>query len=113
FVQTADDAQAPAVVGDRQVLQALRLRCTRHLLDAQLPVAPGRVRLHVAFQVFQLDQCWQAVLARGLDLAGRFPQFGRNPVQPKALVDLRLTRTEYFLLSLGEAVFVERITLRL
>ena len=80
------------VVGNREVIEALRTRGEGHLLDAPVPVRGRRVRVQVAPEIRQLDQFWQRARRCRLEFAAILAQLRRDVGEAGQGVDLGLAR---------------------
>jgi hypothetical protein len=94
--QSACDAEADRMVGERDDLDAALCRGARHLQHGQFPVAPRGMHLQVRFDVFDLDQLREFICLRGLHLAAVFAQLGRDPRQAERFVHFLFGRAEDF-----------------
>ena len=87
LVEPVGHRERLAVIGDRDVLQARRVRRARHRLDIGAAVGLGGVHVQVAAQIGVLDQARQRAGLGRLDLAAVLAQLGRHEGQPERRVD--------------------------
>ncbi len=100
----ASVAQVVGVVGQAEEFVAATLRLERHLLDRVLPVGrPGRVAVHLATEVGELDQLGKLSRASGSDLAVVLAQLGRDEGVAEIVVELFLRRMRDDLAGLDHA----------
>ena len=76
------------MIGDRNVLVAVRFGRPRHLVDRVRAVAPPGVHLQIPADVFQLNEGGQPSPLGQLDLALILADLRRDPRQPDRGVDL-------------------------
>ena len=81
---------AAAVIGERDVLVALRLRSLGHRFDGRRAVGPVGMDVKVPAKVRARHQTRQLVRRRERDLAAVLAQFGRNERQSELFVDFLL-----------------------
>ena len=104
-------AEVVRVVGEAEELVAARRRSPRHLLDRRLAVGgPGRVAVHLAPEVAELDEPRQRAGAGRLELAAVLAQLRRDERVAEERVEGLLVRKGMYLsgLDLGDAVLGDR-----
>ena len=86
-------AEVVRVVGEAQEPVAAALRGERHLLDRALAVRrPGRVAVHLAAEVAELDERRKLAVSRRRDLGRPLAELGRRRAVAEVRVELVLAR---------------------
>ena len=98
---------AAAVVGDRDIAIAPRLRRMRHVAQACSAVGGSGVGVQVATNVLDGHKTWQFAASRSVDLALVFAQLGWRQGQAEALIQLRLGAAGETPCALEQAIFIE------
>ena len=104
-------AEVVRVVGQAEELVAAGRGGARHLLDRRLAVGrPGRVAVHLAPQVAELDEHRQAPVPRRLELAAVLAQLRRDEAVAEEGVERLLVAERVHLARLddGDAVLGDR-----
>ena len=112
-VEAERHRHALRMVRDGDVLVAQGARRVGHVLDRSFPIGGARVHLQVAANVLHLHEVREPMVAGERDLAARFAQLRRDPVEAELRIDLLFGLPGRTPRALEEAVLVQLVALLL